>query len=315
MEPIERETTIVDVAGGRLLHAVALDGPLRAGFQVIGRYRTAERMLTRRLRPRIGKPGQSSAPVGIKLNAAANDSASVALQRCRVGPARHATRIDERAVVEAFPSSFLGVMIKDPAAVAAKRDNRSDRYFEHLTATGVLQDLLSYLLPARTLSQSLTDVRNHDDRAALICALTALTVAAGDFTAVGDIDGWIVLPPRCFVQGWAWDDLNANAHDETPGSLYEAPSCQASDPPRPVDRDAWQASGGRGAVTMPVDVQNLFEKIQALPQDRLGEVEDFVDFLQLRDRQRALARDAAAASEPAFAAVWSNPEDDVYDAL
>jgi hypothetical protein len=31
--------------------------------------------------------------------------------------------------------------------------------------------------------------------------------------------------------------------------------------------------------------------------------------------EQGLARAAAAASAPAFAAVWSNPEDDVYDAL
>jgi hypothetical protein len=34
-----------------------------------------------------------------------------------------------------------------------------------------------------------------------------------------------------------------------------------------------------------------------------------------RDREQALTRGAAEASAPAFAAVWSNPEDDVYDAL
>lgn len=66
---------------------------------------------------------------------------------------------------------------------------------------------------------------------------------------------------------------------------------------------------------MPGNTQALIEKIQALPPDRLVEVEDFVDFIQLREQQRALTRDAAAASAPAFAAVWNNPEDDVYDAL
>jgi hypothetical protein len=59
----------------------------------------------------------------------------------------------------------------------------------------------------------------------------------------------------------------------------------------------------------------LIEKILALPEYRLNEVEDFVDFIRLREQQRALARDGAAASAAAFAAVWSNPEDDVYDAL
>ncbi len=66
---------------------------------------------------------------------------------------------------------------------------------------------------------------------------------------------------------------------------------------------------------MPMNTQALIDKIKALPAERISEVEDFVDFIRLRDRQRSLARAAAAASEPAFAAVWSNPEDDAYDAL
>jgi hypothetical protein len=61
--------------------------------------------------------------------------------------------------------------------------------------------------------------------------------------------------------------------------------------------------------------QALIEKLNTLPVDRLHEVEDFVDFLRSRDQDRALFRAASAASEPAFAAVWNNPEDDVYDAL
>ena len=61
--------------------------------------------------------------------------------------------------------------------------------------------------------------------------------------------------------------------------------------------------------------QALIEKLNALPADRLDEVEDFVDFLRSRDRDRALVRAAQGVSEPAFAAVWTNPEDDVYDAL
>jgi hypothetical protein len=62
-------------------------------------------------------------------------------------------------------------------------------------------------------------------------------------------------------------------------------------------------------------MQTLMEKIRTLPPHRLVEVEDFVDFIRLREQQRALRQDAASASLPAFAAVWSNPEDDVYDAV
>ncbi len=63
------------------------------------------------------------------------------------------------------------------------------------------------------------------------------------------------------------------------------------------------------------DTQNLIDKIAALPVERIAEVEDFVDFLRLKDQDRALSRAAAAVSAPAFAGVWENPEDDVYDAL
>jgi hypothetical protein len=34
-----------------------------------------------------------------------------------------------------------------------------------------------------------------------------------------------------------------------------------------------------------------------------------------RSQERALTRAATAASAPAFAEIWNNPEDDVYDAL
>jgi hypothetical protein len=60
---------------------------------------------------------------------------------------------------------------------------------------------------------------NHDDRAALVCALTSLSVATGDFVAVGDDNGWIILPPRRFIQSAQWTLLNDNAREERTGSL------------------------------------------------------------------------------------------------
>jgi hypothetical protein len=65
---------------------------------------------------------------------------------------------------------------------------------------------------------------------------------------------------------------------------------------------------------MPADSKTLIEKIEALPAERIAEIEDFVDFIRLREQERALTRAAAAASAT-FAAIWSNPEDDIYDAL
>ena len=63
------------------------------------------------------------------------------------------------------------------------------------------------------------------------------------------------------------------------------------------------------------DTQPLMEKIQALPPEQTPEVEDFVALIAAREQDRALIRAAAAASAPAFAAVWDSPDDDAYDAI
>jgi hypothetical protein len=59
----------------------------------------------------------------------------------------------------------------------------------------------------------------------------------------------------------------------------------------------------------------LMEKIWALSPERVHEVEDFIDFLQLRDEDRRLVRDAARLSEKTLQDVWDNPEDAAYDRL
>ncbi len=61
--------------------------------------------------------------------------------------------------------------------------------------------------------------------------------------------------------------------------------------------------------------ERLVSKLRELPSDRLAEVEDFVDFLRERVRDREMVRAVADISEPAFAAVWDNPDDAVYDDL
>jgi hypothetical protein len=63
------------------------------------------------------------------------------------------------------------------------------------------------------------------------------------------------------------------------------------------------------------NTETLMEKIRALPAERIVEVEDFVDFIAAREQERTLTRAATSASVPTFAAIWSNPEDDGYDAL
>lgn len=60
-------------------------------------------------------------------------------------------------------------------------------------------------------------------------------------------------------------------------------------------------------------VERIARKIERLPPARRAEVEDFVDFLQLREADRDLRAATARASEPAFAALWDNDDDAEYD--
>jgi len=59
----------------------------------------------------------------------------------------------------------------------------------------------------------------------------------------------------------------------------------------------------------------LLAKIRSLPPARVAEVEDFVDFLRLRDEEQRLTAAATKLSEAAFAKVWENPDDANYDRL
>jgi hypothetical protein len=219
IEP-ERARIIAEIVGKEMLLAASFDGPLRRGLDVVGEYRAAERMLTRRLQPLIGKPGQANAPVGRKLNAHANACARVLLKSWNLQRSTHKIAIDNLAISEAFPSSFLGLMINDPASLEARRRDRSDTFFKYLAANGVLNRLLDHFLAGRRLESPFRAVENHDERAALVCALTALSVAGGDFAAVGDGNGWIILPPTSFIQAWAWERLRQNNSEECRDSLH-----------------------------------------------------------------------------------------------
>lgn len=56
-------------------------------------------------------------------------------------------------------------------------------------------------------------------------------------------------------------------------------------------------------------VEVLLGKIRRLPPDKIAEVGNFVDFLDIRNQEHAVVRAATMASEPSFAKVWDNPDD------
>ena len=62
-------------------------------------------------------------------------------------------------------------------------------------------------------------------------------------------------------------------------------------------------------------IHELIDKLEALPPERINEVEDFIDFLKQRDTDQQLTRAAMKTAEPSLQKVWDNPDDAVYDAL
>jgi len=62
--------------------------------------------------------------------------------------------------------------------------------------------------------------------------------------------------------------------------------------------------------------QTILEKLRQLPQERLAEVEDFVDFLAHREaEERGLTHAAGQLATTSFTRIWDNPADADYDRL
>ena len=57
-------------------------------------------------------------------------------------------------------------------------------------------------------------------------------------------------------------------------------------------------------------LDSVTQKIQFLSPEQLSEIEDLIATMKKDEDQAILA-----LSEPSFAAVWNDPENDVYDAL
>ena len=62
-------------------------------------------------------------------------------------------------------------------------------------------------------------------------------------------------------------------------------------------------------------VQQVAKKLEHLPPERLAEVEDFIDFLSQKDRERHVRRDFARGAGASFQKVWDSEDDAAYDKL
>lgn len=191
----KRLDTLMRLVSSRPLTAVAIDGPLTHGLKLVNRYRSAEAILSHGVLQRRGKPGPTNAPTGQKLHEHATNLAFMVLKQIDVADATHYHPIHAKRIVEAFPNMFLAALVRESLLPSLKRD-ASDKYWNVLVEkSNVLERLINRLLPNRSLENPLLSCRDHEHRASLVCSLTALSVATGEYVGVGDpMDGDIMLP-------------------------------------------------------------------------------------------------------------------------
>ena len=212
---------------GTRISAVSIDGPLGQNLERVAYYRAADALLARGLFQRRCKPGPTNSPTGQALNSHATKLANIVLELMRdehlyLQEATHPHYIHERRIVEAFPNSFLGVLLhSEYFANLPSRGKRFDHFWTLAIQYGLLENLVEHLAPQTFCDNPIGKITDHDHRAAFVCALTAMCIAKNQYVAVGDPEGGqIILPPSDVwpVPGdaaapWAENALTGNIGD------------------------------------------------------------------------------------------------------
>jgi hypothetical protein len=119
-------------------------------------------------------------------------------------------------IIEAFPNAFLGVSLSaEVFDVAPARGRKFDWLYEHWLRQkrpAQLQDSLRWDRPQ--FWRQVEGNGHHDERAALICALTGICAAQGSYVAVGEpVGGYFFLPPWSLWSLWARKAVDASRMD------------------------------------------------------------------------------------------------------
>lgn len=201
--------------------AVAIDGPLVpvgspcASFTEVNRYRNCERLLSGGIFQKRCKPGPTNSPRGLALH---RQATLIANKLMRQFPGT--------VIAEAFPNAFLGVMLSDDAFQSPiRRGIKSDVFWDHcVRRTSVMRRLLGHLFAeraARRIFEQIAPLENHDERAAVICAIVARGAEMKANLLVGDhADGAISLPPHRFIKGWARKVLMNRVANYSPSGSF-----------------------------------------------------------------------------------------------
>jgi len=192
----------------------AIDAPILAGEGFDKR--ACERLFTLGRFQRRCKPGLSHVPgTGRAFRQAGHESAR---QLSKISSGRELLvkfpRVwGARNLIEAFPNAFMGVLLPGGCFDRMPKLRRGQKFeclYDECLKRKTLNSVID-VIGGATLPSVLHHIKtnqNHDQKAALICLLTAAAVTAGRYTAVGDKKGgYFFLPPWELWDLWARQEL------------------------------------------------------------------------------------------------------------
>jgi len=197
-----------------IAQVVAIDAPIVTVGNCEGR--DCERVLTLGRFQRRCKPALSHVQgTGRQLRDAGDESVEQlwhVTSGCELSEKFPRVRAD-RNIIEAFPNAFLSVLSSTSdfdRRPKLSRGAKFDWVFEQCRQTNRISHVVNIIgLPG--ITEALPHIEgnaNHDQRAALICLLTAACVAVGRYTAVGNQQGgYIFLPPWNAWALWAQEEI------------------------------------------------------------------------------------------------------------
>lgn len=202
------------LADGCIADVTAIDAPLLSKLTQVRR--KCERVFTLGKFQKRCKPGMSHIQgTGMQLRRAGSKSADQFAQVTsgeqpdvgfpQVWPGRN--------LVEAFPNAFLGVTLEEicyESMPSLKRGKKFDWLYDQCRKRRSLEHITSMIRldSDNKVLNAIESTSNHEKRAALVCLLTAASVAAGRYTAVGEpAGGFFFLPPWDAWAAWSREEI------------------------------------------------------------------------------------------------------------
>ena len=132
-------------------------------------------------------------------------------------------------IVEAFPNAFLGVLLADSCFQTMKqlkRGRKFDWLYHECRKAGVFRSLVDTLGAGNLSAATIEANEDHEERAALVCLLTAAAVSVGRYTAVGEEGGgYFFLPPLALWAEWARCEIELQRERDPMAKVWANGKC------------------------------------------------------------------------------------------